>query len=112
MMFPTFGCARTAIGDNDAPEARAAKLEQASVEIQILAADQNLPVNSAITDRLPADCAAEQAVRRAPLVPDTAYFYLAGPAPEVDQLSGHDPARACRLIDWVRYCLVQAGPDR
>jgi hypothetical protein len=112
MVFPTIGCAVTATDDGEAPEARAARLQQANVEIQILAARRNLPINSAITDRIPSDCAAEPAIRRRPLDPDTAYFYLSEPAPELNQLSGQDPAKVCRLIGWVRYCLVQSGPNR
>jgi Family of unknown function (DUF6311) len=105
-IFPTTGCLGNP-ADSDAASVREVhRLEQASVELQVLAAHWNLPINVAITDRLTIDCTAEAAHRRDTLDPGTAYFYLAGSVPQADQLNAHDPAVVCHMIDWVRYCLV------
>jgi hypothetical protein len=105
-IFPTTGCVRTAVRSDDAQGRQTLRLEQATVEIQILAAHSGLPINSAITDRLQTDCTAEAAAIHKTLDPDIAYFYLTGVMPSGDQLGGFDPAQVCHLIDWVRYCLV------
>ena len=109
MMFPTTGCVVTALGGDKAQASQVSQLEQATVELQMLAAHMNLPINSAITDRIQTDCTAETTTRHGLLRPDTAYFYLTDFTPGADQFSGHDPGLACRMIGWLRYCFVPGG---
>jgi len=109
MIFPTFGCASIAPSDDVAVMARALRLQRANVELQVLGARRNLPINSAATDRLDTDCAAEASTRLEALDPGIAYFYLTGPMPGSEQLGGRDPDRVCHPIDWLRFCLVPSG---
>jgi hypothetical protein len=108
LVFPSAGCVDTAIAGLPGPEqARAqARLDQANVELQLLASAKNLPLNTVVNSRLATDCAAEAAVRQAPLRPGAEYVYLDGAAPLPAQLGGRDPAAACRPLDWLLACRV------
>ncbi len=94
-VFPSSGCIA---GTNPSPP-QEARLNQANVELQLLASDKNLPLNSVVNSRLPTDCAAEALVRQAPLRPGVAYFYLAGPPPDAD-------GAVCAVLDWLLACRV------
>jgi hypothetical protein len=106
MVFPTIGCLypEPAPLPEPARAAREGRLAQANVELQLLASRQNLPLNTMANPRLAADCAAEAATRRAPLLPGVAYFYLEGAGPAAEQLGGRDPAAVCEKLDWVLAC--------
>jgi len=94
-VFPSSGCIATL-----APSpAREAWLNQANVELQLLASEKNLPLNSVVNSRLATDCAAEARDRQAPLRPGVAYFYLAGPPPDAD-------GAVCAVLDRLLACRV------
>jgi hypothetical protein len=96
-VFPSSGCIATL-----APSpAREAWLNQANVELQLLASEHDLPLNSVVNSRLPTDCAAEARDRQAPLRPGVAYFYLAGPPPSTD---GPTMGKECAVFDAVLAC--------
>jgi hypothetical protein len=92
-VFPSSGC----IAATD--PSQEARLNQANVELQLLASEKNLPLNSVVNSRLPTDCAAEARDRQAPLRPGVAYFYLAGLPPETD-------GAVCAVLDWLLACRV------
>jgi hypothetical protein len=94
-VFPSSGCIA---GLHPSP-AQEARLNQANVELQLLASDKNLPLNSVVNSRLPTDCAAEALARQAPLRPGVAYFYLTGLPPDAD-------GAVCAVLDWLLACRV------
>lgn len=104
--FPSAGCVDAAIGSPTAASfaQQEKKLNQANVALQLLASEKNLPLNTVVNSRLATDCVAEAALRRAPLRPGVAYFYLAGAAPTPQQLGGRDAAAACTRLGWVLAC--------
>ena len=116
IIFPTTGCVDDWVGAGRAQLSQAQGLEarrvlQATVELQMLASIRNLPINSALTDRLPVDCAAETAERLRTLRPGVGYFYLTGFIPGADQLDGHSADKVCRLLGGLRHCLLPADND-
>ncbi len=105
LVFPSVGCVAQAVEHGPVASwlATETKLDQANVELQLLAARRNLPLNTVVNSRLPTDCAAEAAMRAAPLRPGVAYVYLDGTAPA---------AAECMAIDWLRACrLPEQGRD-
>ncbi|HVC59475.1 MAG TPA: DUF6311 domain-containing protein [Acetobacteraceae bacterium] len=140
MVFPTYGCVRTAVrqgavsalppdkalelfgldpfgraevspADPRAVRVAIARREvllQANMEIMLIAARKNRPVNSVYNARLATDCASEQRTMLERLCPGVAYFYLAGVPPVAHQ----SPGDACRRLGWLTSCLIPAAPLR
>jgi hypothetical protein len=110
LVFPSSGCIGQAIDPAapDPPAQQEARLNQANVELQLLASQKNLPLNTVVNSRLATDCGAEAALRQAGLRPGAAYFYLAGPPPAAAQLGGRDPQAVCRRLGWVLACRIPA----
>jgi hypothetical protein len=106
LVFPSFGCEPADLDAGGHPTPAGARLSQAIMEIQLLAARANLPINSVDNARGAPDCAGQRRLMQAPLAPGRAYFYLAGFTPGRPQLAGRDPAEVCAMLDWVRYCLL------
>jgi hypothetical protein len=106
LVFPTFGCEDTEVGDDGQLTPENARLVQAIMEIQVLAARANLPINSAYLSREGPSCAAQRQPLRDKLVPGQAYFYLTPFTPSPAQLDGADPASVCSMLDWLKYCLL------
>jgi hypothetical protein len=92
-VFPSSGCIAT-LAPSPPQEAW---LNQANVELQLLASEHNLPLNSVVNSRLATDCAAEARDRQAPLRPGVAYFYLAGPPPPTN-------GAVCAVLDGLLAC--------
>ncbi len=105
-IYPSFGCSRSrAPGQPERSVTEAITLEQSNLEIQMLAARRNLPINSVYHARAVFDCPAERAKQALPLRPGTAYFYLEPFMPGPDQLLGRDPATICAQLRGAHYCL-------
>jgi len=102
-VFPSFLCVNARLHGRSPPWRIAARLLQANIEIQLLAARRNLPINSELNARIYIDCAAEARAAAKPLHPGIAYVYLV-PRP------GEPPAGTdgCRTIGWARVCLPAA----
>jgi hypothetical protein len=94
-VFPSAGC----VAATNPSAEQESQLNQANVELQLLASAKNLPLNSVVNSRLATDCAAEALARRAPLRPGVAYFYLAGAPPATALCAPLDWLFACRLPD-------------
>lgn len=108
VVLPSSSCQGTP--DDDQAIMRRA---QATMEIQLIAARQRLPINSTYTARMLTDCTEEKTSRGLPLRPGVAYFYVHGAPAAEAQLNGHDRARVCGALDGVSYCLLpEAGNDR
>lgn len=133
MVFPTFGCVVKAMDGGARPVlpadellaltsrdpfssprvapasrvvvAQRELLLQANMELMLIAARANVPVNTVYNARLSTDCAAEQRTMREELRPGVAYFYLAGVPPAAQRL----PGSVCRQREWFVRCLI---PDR
>ena len=98
MIFPSSGCVDGGAEESRSVQAGVARLAQANVEIQLLAAWRNLPINSTVNSRIATDCTAEARIRHSPRRPGVAYFYLTPRGP--------GPADACHAIGWLRACLI------
>ena len=108
-VYPSFLCSWSVGEDHHKrPVDEAERLAQTNMEIQILAAHGNRPINTVNHARLAPDCDAEDARRREPLKANTAYFYLDTMAAGADPLAGRDYAGACGQVGWVRYCLLRS----
>ena len=108
LVFPSSGCIAQAVDPNglESPARQEARLNQANVELQLLAARRNLPLNTVVNSRLATDCVAEAAARRAALRPGAAYVYLDAVPPGPAQLGGRDAAAVCTRLDWLLACRV------
>jgi hypothetical protein len=107
--FPSFGCVYDAIVAGNDPATDWDRLRQANMELQLIAARANLPINSVYNSRLPTDCRAEDAQRRATLRPGTLYLYLDAPTATAAQLDGRTQADVCGKVELLRYCLIPPG---
>jgi hypothetical protein len=96
-VFPVFDCERIDLDADRHPTADSARLAQGIMEIQLLAARANRPINSVDNARGTPDCAGQDRAMREPLVAGGVYFYLAGFVPD-------DSAARCTEMDWVRVC--------
>lgn len=105
MIFPSAGCIPIE-GDLKQPRYRQPynHLLQAAVELGLLAARHNLPINSAVSVRVETDCAAEMAIKQRPLRTGIEYFYLTPFTPSAAQLGGHDLTEVCKPVDWFKVC--------
>jgi hypothetical protein len=104
--FPSFGCVYDAIVAGNDPATDWDRLRQANMELQLIAARANLPINSVYNSRLPTDCRAEDAQRRATVRPGTLYLYLDAPAATAAQLDGRTQADVCGKVALLPYCLI------
>jgi hypothetical protein len=87
--------------------ARREVLLQANMEVILIAARANRPINSVYNARLASDCALEDRTMQAPLRPGVGYFYFAGLPSGFDQY----PRDACRKQEWFTRCrLPDASP--
>jgi hypothetical protein len=102
VMFPTTGCIDRAIAEGSGERIA---LSQATVELQLLAARRNLPVNAVVNSRIATDCDAEARARDATLRPGVAYFYLTPFTPSSLQLGGG----VCAVDGALRMCMVDGG---
>jgi hypothetical protein len=106
VVFPTAGCAPHAMSTGEAPGDDPWHLLQATIELELLAARHNLPVNSVENPRFVADCKAEAVAERQPLQPGSGYFYLTAFTPDPRQLGGRRFADVCEDIEWFRFCQI------
>jgi hypothetical protein len=106
LVFPSYGCVYREYHDAGLPEAVRDRWEQENMEIQVVAAQKSLPINSVYNARLSTDCRAENALREQPLKPGVAYIYLTGFAPAATQLASRDPADVCEQSGPLRFCLI------
>ncbi len=83
-------------------------LLQANMEIQLIAARVNVPINSVRNARIRPDCAKEDALMHAPLDDGKAYFYFGAFRPSFAQLRSHAYENVCFDMDWLHYCLLPA----
>ena len=104
MVFPSYGCVGS--GPNGGgPDLRdIERLQQANVELQLLAAWRNLPINSVVNSRVVTDCTAEAATQQASRRPGVAYFYLTA--------NTSAPTGTCQPIGWLRMCKIASSPKR
>jgi hypothetical protein len=111
--FPSFGCVYDAIVAGNDPTTDWDRLRQANMELQLIAARANLPINSADNSRPPTDCRAEDAQRRATVRPGTLCLYLDAPTPTAAQLDGRTQADVCGKVERQRlpYCLIPPGTE-
>jgi hypothetical protein len=107
--FPSYGCVGEVIAAGNDPDSDWDRLTHANVELQLIAARGNLPINSVYQSRLPTDCRAEANQRGAPLRPGVLYIYLDTPPPAAAQLGGRSSADICGEVDWMRYCLIPSA---
>ena len=108
LVFPVFGCEPATLDADGHLTADSSRRSQAIMEIQLLAARANLPINSVDNARGTPDCAGQEQAMQAPLRRGQAYFYLTPFTPDRSQLGGADPAAACPALDWARDCLLPA----
>ena len=100
LVFPSWGCVLPLVEAGAVPTVQRERLLQQNVEIQLLAARANRPINSVYNARLRPDCAAEARNRTAPLGPGTVAFTLAGvPAPTAARCRMIGDVQACRAAD-------------
>jgi hypothetical protein len=111
MVFPSFDCAAQGFGSGLYSGAEANRLTVLNMELQLLAARQNLPLNSVDSARLHVDCAAESALERQPLRPGVLYVYFTAFRPDAGQLGRHSQDALCGTIDHSAYCLLPADAD-
>jgi hypothetical protein len=78
--------------------------------MQLIAARDDLPINSAYNARVWTDCVAEEATMHQALRPGSLYVYLTQFTPIGDQLGGHAAADVCSTLDWLHYCRIPPGP--
>jgi hypothetical protein len=93
-IIPPYGC----VVDDDAP-----KLDQMSMDIQLIASEQALPINGTYSARELRNCAAEeQAWATLELQPDTLYVLL----PQARAIADRFEARGahCGVFDFGRVC--------
>jgi Family of unknown function (DUF6311) len=109
MVFPSFGCVNEQWWNGLISRDAWLELRRADIEMQLIAARDNLPINSAYNARLRTDCVAEDAAIHQPLRPGTLYVYLTQFTPGPDQLGGHAAADVCSTLDWLHYCLIPPG---
>jgi hypothetical protein len=106
VMFPTTGCIDRAVADGVVDSRDRIALSQATVELQLLAARRNLPVNAVVNSRIATDCDAEAAARAAALRPGVAYFYLTPFVPSPRQIVGHEVGEVCEEVSSLLACRV------
>jgi hypothetical protein len=104
-IFPSFGCSGALWQSGSIRRDEWHRLTQANMEFQLLAARDDLPINSVYNARLKTDCAAEGFAQRRALRNGTLYVYLTGFEPVPEQLGGGTLTDACSTVDWFRYCL-------
>ncbi len=102
LVFPSFGCEPAELGADGRLTAASQRRTQAIMEIQLLAARANLPINSVDNARVAPDCAAQRVLRGQPRLPGRVYFYVTPNPPPAGEDAGE-----CGMLDWVRYCLTK-----
>jgi hypothetical protein len=110
MVFPTFGCVNEQWWNGLISREAWLGLRRADLEMQLIAARDNLPINSAYNARVRTDCVAEEAAMHQALRPGTLYVYLTQFTPGAEQLGGHAAADVCSTLDWLHYCRIPPAP--
>jgi hypothetical protein len=105
-VFPTFDCVDVATAARAGPTAESRRVGQAVMELQLLAARANRPINTTDNARLIKDCATEPAEMREALRPANLYVYLVPFTPTPQQLAGRLANQVCKGDDSVRYCAL------
>lgn len=110
MVFPSFDCVDPAVADGSVPRADRWLLRRANMDLQLVAARADLPINSVYSGResteLQEKCRAEDAAMRQKLRAGTLYAYLVPFTPATAQLGEHTLDEVCSLASWPRYCLI------
>ncbi|MSP02925.1 MAG: hypothetical protein EXR07_18060 [Acetobacteraceae bacterium] len=81
-------------------------LATGNMELQLITAHANIPINSVYNARLETNCAREEASIHMPLRRGVAYFYLTTFMPRAEQLHDHDVNSVCRREASLTWCLV------
>ena len=101
LVFPSFACVERLGG----PFLRRRDLRTANMELQLIAARNDKPINSVYTGRDVIDCANEDALRRSPLQPGLLYVYLDNELPQTGDAGG-----SCHAMAGFSYCAVRSEP--